>query len=124
MIRWWKLHLFEREHFKEKILEAGLPDPEGPIQQTWSNAVKIILRCAKETQWETRGGFRGDKEAWFWNDEVQRVMRQKKSAYKRLQRTRAAKDLAAYRTSKRLFKAAVAMAENTEMDAWYEKFDS
>ncbi|XGW35453.1 hypothetical protein V3C99_019015 [Haemonchus contortus] len=100
---------------EEKTLEARLPAPEGPIQQTWSNA---------ETQWETRGGFRGDKEAWFWNDEVQRVVRQKKSAYKRLQRTRAAKDLAAYKTSKMLFKAAVSMAKSTEMDAWYEKFDS
>ncbi|XGW05514.1 hypothetical protein V3C99_016118, partial [Haemonchus contortus] len=98
----------EREHLKEKILEAGLPNPEGPIQQTWSNAVEVILRCAKETLGETRGGFRGDKEAWFWNDEVQRVVRQKKSAYKRWQKTRAPEDLAAYRTSKRLAKAAVA----------------
>ncbi|XGW12159.1 hypothetical protein V3C99_013104 [Haemonchus contortus] len=54
-IRWWKLHQSEREHLKEKILEAGLPNPEGPIQQTWSNAVEVILRCAKETLGETRG---------------------------------------------------------------------
>ncbi|XGW19497.1 hypothetical protein V3C99_003389 [Haemonchus contortus] len=123
-IRWWKLHQSEREHLKEKIPEAGLPNPEGPIQQTWSNAVEVILRCAKETLGETRGGFRGDKEAWFWNDEVQRVVRQKKSAYRRWQKTRAPEDLAAYRTSKRLAKAAVAKAKNTEMDALYEKLDS
>ncbi|VDO67408.1 unnamed protein product [Haemonchus placei] len=53
-IRWWKLHQSEREHLKEKILKAGLPNPEGPIQQTWSNAVEVILRCAKETLGETR----------------------------------------------------------------------
>ncbi|XGW04108.1 hypothetical protein V3C99_015339 [Haemonchus contortus] len=94
-IRWWKLHQSEKEHLKEMILEAGLPDPEGPIQQTWSNGVEVILRCAKETLGETRGGCRGDKEAWFWNDEVQRVVRQKKSAYKRWQKTLAPEDLAA-----------------------------
>ncbi|XGW15853.1 hypothetical protein V3C99_001364 [Haemonchus contortus] len=44
-IRWWKLHQSEREHLKEKILEAGLPNPEGPIQQTWSNAVERFLPC-------------------------------------------------------------------------------
>nr|CDJ88558.1 endonuclease-reverse transcriptase HmRTE-e01 [Haemonchus contortus] len=60
----------------------------------------------------------------FWNDEVQRVVRQKKSAYKRWQKTRAPEDLAAYRTSKRLAKAAVTKAKNTEMDALYEKLDS
>ncbi|XGW26716.1 hypothetical protein V3C99_007370 [Haemonchus contortus] len=123
-IRWWKLHRLERENLKEKILEVGLPDPEGPIQQTWSNAVKVILGCAKETLGETRGGLRGNKEAWFWNDEVQRVVREKKLAYKRWQKTRALEDLAAYKTSKRLAKAAVAKAKNIEMDALYEKLDS
>ncbi|XGW22799.1 hypothetical protein V3C99_005206, partial [Haemonchus contortus] len=92
-IRWWKLHRLERENLKEKILEVGLPDPEGPIQQTWSNAVK-------------------------------RVVREKKLAYKRWQKTRALEDLAAYKTSKRLAKAAVAKAKNIEMDALYEKLDS
>nr|CDJ81160.1 endonuclease-reverse transcriptase [Haemonchus contortus] len=98
--------------------------PEGQIQQTWSNAVKVILRCAKETLGETGGGLRGDKEAWFWNDEVQRVVRERKLAYKRWQKARALEDLAAYKTSKRLAKAAVAKAKNMEADALYEKLDS
>ncbi|XGW09914.1 hypothetical protein V3C99_011856 [Haemonchus contortus] len=123
-IRWWNLHQFERGHLKEKVLEAGLPNPNGPIQQAWSNAVKVILRCAKETLGRTRGGFRGDKEAWIWNDEAQRVVKQKRSAYKRWQRTRTPEDLIAYRASKRLAKAAVAEAKNTELDASYEKLDS
>uniref|UniRef100_A0A7I4YVT3 Reverse transcriptase domain-containing protein n=1 Tax=Haemonchus contortus TaxID=6289 RepID=A0A7I4YVT3_HAECO len=50
--------------------------------------------------------------------------RQKKSAYKRWQKTRAPEDLAAYRTSKRLAKAAIAKAKNTELDDLYEKLDS
>ncbi|XGW34176.1 hypothetical protein V3C99_018193 [Haemonchus contortus] len=123
-IRWWKLHRLERKHLKEKILEVGLPDPEGPIQQTWNNAVKVILGCAKETLGETQGSSRGDKEAWFGNDEVQQVVREKKLAYKRWQKTRALENLAAYKTSKRLAKAAVAKANKMEMDALYGKLDS
>ncbi|VDO51706.1 unnamed protein product [Haemonchus placei] len=38
-----------KKHLKKKLLEAGLPNPYGPIQQAWSNAAKVILRCAKET---------------------------------------------------------------------------
>ncbi|VDO79677.1 unnamed protein product [Haemonchus placei] len=98
-----------------------LPDPEGPIQQTWSNAVKVILRCAGETLGKTRGGFRGDNKAWLWIDEIQRVVRQKKLAYKRWEKTRAPEDLAAYRTSKRVGKVAVAKAKLMEMDALYER---
>ncbi|XGW34073.1 hypothetical protein V3C99_018105 [Haemonchus contortus] len=64
-IRWWRLHQFERERPKEKVTETGLPNLEGPIQQAWSNAVKVILRCATKTLGETRGGSRGGKEAWF-----------------------------------------------------------
>uniref|UniRef100_W6NBD3 Endonuclease-reverse transcriptase HmRTE-e01 n=1 Tax=Haemonchus contortus TaxID=6289 RepID=W6NBD3_HAECO len=73
---------------------------------------------------ETLGGFRGDKGSWLWNDEAQGVLRQKKMAHKGWQKTRASEDLAAYRTSKRLAKAAVAKAKNTEMDALYEIPDS
>ncbi|XGW18669.1 hypothetical protein V3C99_002905 [Haemonchus contortus] len=95
-------------------------NPEGPIQRTWS---KVILGCAKETLGETRDGLRGDKEAWFWNDEVQRVVREKKLAYKRWQKTRALEGLAAYKTSKRLAKASVAKAKNMKVDALHEKLD-
>nr|CDJ90886.1 Endonuclease exonuclease phosphatase and RNA-directed DNA polymerase (reverse transcriptase) domain containing protein [Haemonchus contortus] len=101
-----------------------IADPEGPIQQTWNNAVKVILGCAKETLGETQGSSRGDKEAWFGNDEVQQVVREKKLAYKRWQKTRALENLAAYKTSKRLAKAAVAKANKMEMDALYGKLDS
>ncbi|XGW22691.1 hypothetical protein V3C99_005138 [Haemonchus contortus] len=83
-----------------------------------------MVGCAKETLGETRDGFRGDEGAWFWNDEVQRVVREKKSAYKHWQKTRVPEDLAAYRISKRLAKAAVAKAKNTKMDALYQKLDS
>uniref|UniRef100_A0A7I4Z1G1 Reverse transcriptase domain-containing protein n=1 Tax=Haemonchus contortus TaxID=6289 RepID=A0A7I4Z1G1_HAECO len=84
----------------------------------------VLDNNISETLGETRGGFRRDREAWLWNDEVQQIVRQKKLANKRWRRTRAPEDLAAYRTSEKLAKAAVAKAMNTEMDALYEKLDS
>ncbi|VDO41092.1 unnamed protein product [Haemonchus placei] len=78
---------------------------------------------AKGRLGETRGVVQGDKVAWFRNDEVQGVVKHKKSAYKHWQKTRTSEDLAAYRTFKRLAKAAVAKAKNTEMDALHEQID-
>ncbi|VDO90192.1 unnamed protein product [Heligmosomoides polygyrus] len=72
---------------------------------------------------ETKGGTRGDKSAWFWNEEVQAAVKRKKEAYKLWQKTRAPEHLTAYRKLKRLAKTAVAKAENAEMDAPCKKLD-
>nr|CDJ97133.1 endonuclease-reverse transcriptase HmRTE-e01 [Haemonchus contortus] len=109
---------------KKRYWKLDFQIPKGRSSRLGATLWRSSCDVQRKRWGETRGGFRGDKEAWFWNDEVQRVVRQKKSAYKRWQKTRAPEDLAAYRTSKRLAKAAVAKAKNTEMDALYEKLDS
>ena len=32
-IRWWKLHKQERDDLKRRILDIGLPDPDGPLRR-------------------------------------------------------------------------------------------
>uniref|UniRef100_A0A183GWI8 Reverse transcriptase domain-containing protein n=1 Tax=Heligmosomoides polygyrus TaxID=6339 RepID=A0A183GWI8_HELPZ len=113
----------QRNELRRAVLEAGLPDPAGPVNETWRRVAQTILRCAKETLGETRGGTRGDKSAWFWDEEVQAAVKRKKEAYKLWQKTRAPEHLTAYRKLKRLAKTAVAKAKNAEMDALYEKLD-
>uniref|UniRef100_W6NDF2 Endonuclease-reverse transcriptase HmRTE-e01 n=1 Tax=Haemonchus contortus TaxID=6289 RepID=W6NDF2_HAECO len=78
-------------------MENTIPDLQGPIQQTWSHTVKATYSAHK------------------------RVMRQKKVVYKHWQRTRASEGLAAHGSSKKLAKAIVGKAKDTEMDALYEK---
>ncbi|VDO89556.1 unnamed protein product [Heligmosomoides polygyrus] len=80
-------------------------------------------QCAKETLGETKGGTRGNKAAWLWNEEVQAAVRNKKEAYKQWQKTRAPEHLTVYSKLKRLAKTAVTKAKNAEMDALYEKLD-
>ncbi|XGW16292.1 hypothetical protein V3C99_001617 [Haemonchus contortus] len=63
--------LSRKRYLRKKILEAGLSDLGRPIQQTLSDTVNVIPRCAKETLGEVRGGLSGEKEAG---------MRQKKAA--------------------------------------------
>ncbi|VDO87373.1 unnamed protein product [Heligmosomoides polygyrus] len=57
-IRWWKLRGSELNELRRTVLEAGLPDPTGPVNETWRRVTQTILRCAKETLSETRGGTR------------------------------------------------------------------
>ncbi|VDP16503.1 unnamed protein product [Heligmosomoides polygyrus] len=34
-IRWWRLWGSERNELRRAVLEAGLPDPVGPVNETW-----------------------------------------------------------------------------------------
>ncbi|WKY12572.1 hypothetical protein Q1695_003843 [Nippostrongylus brasiliensis] len=104
-------------------MAASLPDPNGAVNETWQQAARTILQCAKETVGETLGGPKGKKATWFWNDEVQKVVREKKRAYKTWQKSRSSEDLTIYKKYKRLAKAAVAKAKNAEMDGLYEKLE-
>ncbi|VDP17149.1 unnamed protein product [Heligmosomoides polygyrus] len=122
-IRWWRLRSSEHNELRRAVLEAGLPDPTGPVKEIWRRVTQTILRCAKETLGETNGGTRGDKAAWFWNEEVQAAVREKKEAYRQWQKTRAPEHLTAYRKLKRLAKTAIAKAKSAEMDALHEKLD-
>ncbi|VDO18875.1 unnamed protein product [Heligmosomoides polygyrus] len=122
-IRWWRLRGSERNELRRAVLETGLPDPAGPLNEIWRGVAQTILRCAKETLGETKGGTRGDKSAWFWNEEVQAAVKRKKEAYKLWQKTRAPEHLTACRKLKRLAKTVVAKVKNAEMDALYEKLD-
>ncbi|VDO80849.1 unnamed protein product [Heligmosomoides polygyrus] len=103
-IRWWRLRGTERNELRRAVLEAGLPDPTGPVNETWRRVTQTILRCGKETLGETKGGTRGDKAAWFWNEEVQTAVRKKKEAYRQWQKTRAPEHLTVYGKLKRLAK--------------------
>ncbi|VDP14987.1 unnamed protein product [Heligmosomoides polygyrus] len=86
-----------RNELRRAVLEAGLPDRTGSVNETWRRVTETILRCARKPLAEQREE-RGDKAAWFWNEEVQAAL-------------------------KRLAKAAVAKAKSADMDALYEKLD-
>ncbi|EYB83114.1 hypothetical protein Y032_0342g3028 [Ancylostoma ceylanicum] len=85
-IRWWKLTSQTRKMLCERITTAGLPDPSGPIDSVWVDAASTIQKCARDTLGETKGGKRGNRAAWFWNEHLQRVVKAKKDAFKAWQK--------------------------------------
>ncbi|EYB86036.1 hypothetical protein Y032_0286g1389 [Ancylostoma ceylanicum] len=123
-IRWWKLTSQTRKLLCERIATAGLPDPSGPIDSVWVDAASTILKCARDTLGETKGGKRGNRAAWFWNEHLQRVVKAKKDAFKAWQKTMTLEALAEYKRKKKETKAEVAKAKNAAMDELYEKLDS
>ncbi|EYB84936.1 hypothetical protein Y032_0307g2033 [Ancylostoma ceylanicum] len=123
-IRWWKLTGETQKTFREKIAAVGLPDPCGLIDPVWASAASTILTCARDTLGETKGGRRGDRATWFWNEDVQKMVEAKKDAYKAWQKTKSLSMLAEYKIKKKEAKAAVARAKNAAMDELYDKLES
>ncbi|EYB93876.1 hypothetical protein Y032_0178g688 [Ancylostoma ceylanicum] len=108
----------------EKITIACLSDPYGPIDSTWDAAASTILKCARDTLGETKGGKRGDRAAWFWDEDLQRVVKAKKDACRAWQKTMSHEALAEYKQKKKEAKREVARAKSAAMDKLYEKLDS
>ena len=48
----------------------------------------------------SRGGKREGKDTWWWNDEVQRAIKEKKECFKRLHLDKSATNIEAYKLAK------------------------
>ncbi|EYC32477.1 hypothetical protein Y032_0003g1601 [Ancylostoma ceylanicum] len=62
--------------------------------------------------------------AWFWNENLQRVVKAKKNAYKVWQDTKSLAASNDYKSKMKAAKAAVAKAENAALDELYKKLDT
>ncbi|EYC03722.1 hypothetical protein Y032_0092g2587 [Ancylostoma ceylanicum] len=62
--------------------------------------------------------------AWFWNGNLQQVVKAKKNAYKVWQDTKSLAALNDYKSKKKAAKAAAAKAKNAALDELYKKLDT
>ena len=61
------------------------------------------------------------RETWWWNEEVQKVIKEKRTAFKTWQRSRAEDDLKMYRSKNKIAKRVVATARSKQCEVWLSK---
>ena len=71
----------------------------------------MINTNAKEILEETSGGKYVERETWWWNDDVQKAVKEKRDSFKKWQSCRTTEDLADYRENKTNAKKAVTTAK-------------
>jgi hypothetical protein len=76
---------------------------------------------ASEVFGVSRGGKQEVKETWWWNDEVQRAIKEKKGCLKRLHLDKSATNIEGYRLAKRSAKRAVSVAKGQAFDDLYQR---
>ena len=83
-IKWWRLKdRDENREFASKV-EENIKDIND-----WNQLEALLLDTAKSILGETTGkGAYNEKEAWWWNEEVQNVVKEKRLKFKKYQESR------------------------------------
>ncbi|KAK6744160.1 hypothetical protein RB195_011083 [Necator americanus] len=122
-IKWWNLK-DRKEIFFASVAPSALPHPTRSVEEMWSSTSSVIRLTAENTLGKTTlGKPKVQKATWFWNEEVQAAIREKKSKYKLWWRTRQPEDRDAYLTAKREAKKAVSK-KSDRYKAVYDMLDT
>ncbi|ETN74222.1 hypothetical protein NECAME_04087 [Necator americanus] len=116
-IKWWNLK-DRKEVFFASVAPSTLPHPTRSVEEMWSSTSSVIRLTAENTLGKTTlGKPKVQKATWFWNEEVQAAIREKKSKYKLWWRTRQPEDRGAYLAAKREAKKAVSKTKSDRYKA-------
>lgn len=123
-IKWWRLKEPEtRRQFKEKVLEEWVEADS--VQEWWTANSRMLRRVGEEALGKTSGKKApADKETWWWNEAVQRIVRKKKALKKEWDTTESEEDKERYKEAKKEAKRAVAEAKNRAWDELYSELET
>jgi hypothetical protein len=87
----------------------------------WLKMATCVRKVASEVFGVSRGGKQEGKDTWWWNDEVQRAIKEKKECFKRLHVNKSAANIEGYKLAKRVAKQAVSVAKGKAYDDMYQR---
>ena len=67
----------------------------------------------------TRGSGDKAKDTWWWNEEVQRAIKEKKECYRRLYHDRSVDNIEKYKVAKKIAKRVVSVAKGRAYEDLY-----
>jgi hypothetical protein len=72
----------------------------------------------------TKGGKREAKETWWWNEKVQKAIKEKKEFFRRMHLDRSTDNVERYKVAKKTAKRAVSEARGRMYDGLYQRLDT
>jgi len=119
-IKIWKLNGEGKQQFKTEVQEKYKPVAEANAEDTWKQIQNTVMTAAEKVCGKTTGGKAIEKETWWWNEDLQDSIKEKKKAFRTWQRNRDDRAKEEYRAAKRKAKAEVARAKEEAYSDWYE----
>ena len=128
-IKVWELRGEKKTEFRQKV-EGTLIERYGNgtfperVEELWTDMKDILVTKATEVGGKTSGKPRKEKDTWWWNDEVQREIKEKKLALQQMKEYENDITKERHRQAKRKAKRAIAIAKRHAYKDWYEKLDT
>ena len=119
--KWWKLKEDAAKTFKERILKEGPWHEGGDANSMWMGMATCIRKVASEEFGVTKGGKREAKETWWWNEKVQKAIKEKKECFRHMHLDRSADNVERYKVAKKTAKRAVSEARGRMYDGLYQR---
>ena len=91
----------------------------------WNQLEALLLDTANSVLGQTTGkGAYNEKEAWWWNEEVQKAVKEKRLKFKQYQQSRCDEDKEEFKEANKRAKREVAKAKESAYKDLYDKLDS
>ena len=109
-VRWWKLKKTScQEAFRQEVTRIlggkhGLPDQ-------WDKTAEMLRKTTETVLGVTFGKRKRDRKTWWWNEEVQESVKEKKETKKAMDKMKDEKSKKIYKEKKSKTKKVVAMAK-------------
>ena len=124
-IRWYKLLRdgYEKREFRRKVLEEVDLEIED-VREWWTHNAEVMRRYGKEVLGETSGMVWEDKESWWWDEDIQKVVKEKKEMKKIWEESQLEEDKDRLKQKNKEVKRGVAQAKATSYNELYTGLES
>ena len=114
-IKWWRL----KDRDENRKVSSRVGEKINDVKE-WNQLEAPLLDTAKSVLGQTTGkGANNDNEAWWWNEEVQKAVKEKRLAFKQYQQSRCDEDKEVFKEANTRAKREVAKAkENVYKDLY------
>jgi hypothetical protein len=122
--KWWKLKGEVAHAFKAGVFKEGPWEEEGDADNMWMKMATCIRKVASQEFGVSRGSRREAKDTWWWNDEVQKAIKEKKDCFQLLYLDRSADNIEKYKMAKKATMQTVSQAWGRAYEGLYQHLDT
>jgi hypothetical protein len=105
--------------FKERVLKEGSWHEGGDANSMWMKMSTYIRKVVSEEFRVTKGGKHETKQTWWWNENVQNAINEKKECFRCIHLDRSVDNVERYKVAKKTAKRAVSEVRSQMYDGLY-----
>jgi hypothetical protein len=100
-MKWWKLKEEATTMFKERVLKEDPWHEGGDANSMWMKITTCIRKVASKEFGVTKGGKHETKETRWWNENVQKAIKERKECFRHMHLDRSVDNVERYKVVKK-----------------------